>query len=86
MDKFFGDPMMSANNSMQSSKGYEFDGSLNARYSPSAFNDNGIHGNENGKPYDTPADTEGLFTNPSLDGQLLLDPSEMRKKGEAFHE
>lgn len=47
---------------------------------------NGIGGNENvnGKPYDTAADIEGLFTDPSPDGSLAPDHSEMRE--DAFRE
>ncbi|KAL2493878.1 Clathrin light chain 1 [Forsythia ovata] len=91
MDEFSGDPMMSNNNNnnMQSSEGYGFGGSPNPDYSPSPFDaSNGIGGNENGngKPYDTAADTEGIFTNPSPDGPLLPEPSEMREEGAAFRE
>ncbi|KAL2544186.1 clathrin light chain 1-like [Forsythia ovata] len=32
------------------------------------------------------ADTEGIFTNPSPDGPLLPEPSEMREEGAAFRE
>ncbi|CAI9783667.1 unnamed protein product [Fraxinus pennsylvanica] len=88
MDDFSVDLMMNTNNNMQSSEGYGFGGSPNPEYSPSPFHDNGTGGNANGneKPYDTAADTEGLFTDPSPDGPLLPDPSEMREEGEAFRE
>ncbi|KAL2474593.1 Clathrin light chain 1 [Abeliophyllum distichum] len=91
MDEFSGDPMMSNNNNnnMQSSEGYGFGGSPNPDYSPSPFDaSNGIGENENGngKRYDTAADTEGIFTDPSPDGPLLPEPSEMREEGAAFRE
>ncbi|CAI9764332.1 unnamed protein product [Fraxinus pennsylvanica] len=86
MHEFSGDPIKSTNNNMQSSEGYGFGGSLNLEYSPSPFDANGIGENGNGKPYDTVAEIKGLLTDPSPDGPLLPDPSEMREEGDAFRQ